>query len=94
MLVFDFDDAPEGRASAASERGDDAPLSHESFVDVSRMLMQGYSELVGRGMPPSRVADAMLGATINFYDIFGLVDELPDTLRAIAERIEEAKQVS
>ena len=52
-------------------------------------MLEGYRKLVGEGFPPGTVAFAMLGATVNLYQMFGITQSLPDTLRAIADRIEE-----
>jgi hypothetical protein len=59
-----------------------------AFADVSRTLLSSYATLTSNGFSPDTVARAMLGATVNFYEMFGITPDLPDLLRAIAERLE------
>lgn len=63
-------------------------LSYPAFAEVSRAFVAGYCDLVASGMAPQSVATAMLGATVNFYSMFGMADELPELLRAMADRLE------
>jgi hypothetical protein len=40
------------------------------------------------GSPASEIAWAMLGATLNIYEMFGLRNELPSLFRNLADEIE------
>ncbi|MDB5723776.1 MAG: hypothetical protein JWQ16_530 [Novosphingobium sp.] len=66
----------------------DEPLPHRAFADVSQTFLTGYRGLVNNGMAPESIAAAMLGATVNFYEMFGMSAELPELLRAVADRVE------
>jgi hypothetical protein len=59
-----------------------------TFVEVSRTFVESYASLVHAGLPPDTIAQAMLGATVNFYEMFGMSADLPDVLRAIADRMD------
>lgn len=63
-------------------------LSYPAFADVSRSFLSGYRGLVTNGLAPESIAAAMLGATVNFYEMFGMSAALPDILRAVADRME------
>ncbi|MCJ2188385.1 hypothetical protein [Novosphingobium beihaiensis] len=63
-------------------------LNYSDFAPVSRQLLISYAQLADRGVPVQAIAAAMLGATLNFYDAFGLSHELPDLLRSMAELLE------
>ncbi|QIG53204.1 hypothetical protein G6N82_02685 [Altererythrobacter sp. BO-6] len=68
---------------------DFGPAGHfRDFNDVSEALMAGYAKLMRQGMPCEMVGFAMLGATINLYDMFGMRASLPELLREAADRIE------
>ncbi|MBA3055057.1 MAG: hypothetical protein FP826_09010 [Sphingomonadales bacterium] len=58
------------------------------FFEISETMMNGYARLVALGHPGQTVALAMLGATINLYEMFGMHEELPELLRVLATRIE------
>lgn len=64
------------------------PLTLSDFAEVSASMMEGYARFVRIGLPGQTVALAMLGATINLYDMFGMRSDLPDILRGMASRIE------
>ena len=65
------------------------PAMHfRDFSEVSEALMAGYAQFVRQGMPREMVGFAMLGATINLYDIFEMKANLPGLLREAADRIE------
>jgi hypothetical protein len=59
-----------------------------AFVEVSRTFVESYSSLVSAGLPPDAIAQAMMGATVNFYEMFGMSADLPEVLRAVADEIE------
>lgn len=59
-----------------------------AFVAVSRTFVESYASLVNAGLPPDRIAQAMMGATVSFYEMFGMSADLPDVLRAIADQID------
>ena len=52
-------------------------------------MLDGYVELVRKGKPDQAIALAMMGATLNFYEMFGMLEDLPDFLRSLADRIED-----
>lgn len=63
--------------------------SFEVFGSVSLEFIRGYGRLVASGLPPYAVAQAMLGAAVNFYELYDIGGQLPNTLRALADRIED-----
>ena len=65
-------------------------LAISELAEVSSLMMEGYARFIGAGVPGQTVALAMLGATINLYDMFDMRADLPDLLRIMAGRIEEA----
>ncbi|GLK45861.1 MULTISPECIES: hypothetical protein [Novosphingobium] len=65
-----------------------ADIDYRDFAPVSHQLATIYGRLAERGLPASTVAVAMLGATVNFYECFGLSAELPGQLRALADLME------
>lgn len=68
---------------------------YASFERVSRELLEGYRRLVyQQGMLPGTVASAMLAATVNLYELFGMKADLPALLRAMADRLEYGAPVS
>jgi hypothetical protein len=68
--------------------GEDAPFHFAEFEDVSRSMLNGYARLTQLGLPGETVAHAMLGATVNLYQMFDMHDDLPELLRALALRLE------
>lgn len=80
-------------ALAALDADEALPL-YASFDGVSRDFLEGYRRLVEEGMMPVTVASAMLGATVNLYDMFGMRSDLPAMLRAMADRLEYGGQLS
>jgi hypothetical protein len=75
--------------SALSLDGDQ--LQSEEMMAVANDLLRGYLALTERGYHPRTVAMAMMGATVNLFDVLDLNAELPPLLRAIAERVDEGK---
>lgn len=67
-------------------------MHFRDLVEVSDSLMAGYAKFVRQGLPGEMVGVAMLGATINFYDIFEMRGKLPQLLRSLADRIEQSPQ--
>ncbi len=61
---------------------------YSDFLAVSRSMMDGYAKFASLGMPRDSVALAMLGGTINLYQMFNLHAELPNLLRSIADFME------
>lgn len=55
---------------------------------VSRHLVVAYALLAELGQPPQAIAEAMLGATVNFHDAYDLAADLPERLRTLASAIE------
>jgi hypothetical protein len=64
-------------------------LELSDFAEVSASMMEGYARFVSIGVPGQTIALAMLGATVNLYDMFGMRGDLPDILRGMASRIEQ-----
>lgn len=94
--------AKSNRKPASGAIGDH-PLSFEEFslhfdqndvihfrelVEVSDSLMAGYARFAQQGLPSEAIGIAMLGATLNLYDVFGMQSDLPRLLRGLADRIE------
>jgi hypothetical protein len=73
---------------------DDAVPIYPRFESVSHDFLQGYRRLVEEGMLPVTVASAMLGATINLYEMFGMRADLPGMLRTMADRLEHGGRLS
>ncbi|MBF7014536.1 hypothetical protein HWN72_23785 [Novosphingobium sp. HR1a] len=69
-------------------------MDYRDFAPVSHQLAATYARLAERGLPASTVAVAMLGATVNFYECFGLSAELPEQLRALADLVEYGRPLS
>jgi len=61
----------------------------EEFLEISESMMNGYARFVKLGLPGPMIALAMLGATVNLYEMFDMRDELPELLRALANRLED-----
>lgn len=64
------------------------------FAKAADDMLHSYSSLVKQGLPAGSVALAMLGATVNLYEIFGQRAELPLLLRSIAEIIESEVELN
>jgi hypothetical protein len=69
-------------------QGDGGTPPFEAFAHVSKRMLDGYSLLVSSGFRPEAIGMAMLGATVNFYDMLGMRDVLPDILRSMADSID------
>ena len=67
---------------------ENSSLHFADFQEISENMMNGYARFVKLGLPGQTVALAMLGATVNLYEMFGMRDDLPDLLRGLASRIE------
>jgi hypothetical protein len=63
------------------------PLLAEDMAAVANELLRGYMALSGRGYRPRRIAFAMMGATINLFDVLDLNAELLPLLRATEDRV-------
>lgn len=66
-----------------------AAIHYRELTEVSEALMASYARLIRDGIPCELVAFAMLGATINLYDMFEKRAGLPELLREMAIRIEQ-----
>ena len=73
---------------------DQSSTEFVDFVEVAESLMDGYAKLISKGSPASTVALAMLGATLNLYEMLGMRAELPDLLRSVADQIESDGRVN
>lgn len=67
---------------------DEESLLISDFQEVAESFVKGYSRFLKVGIPGSTIGLAMLGATINFYSMFGNRDELPDLFRTLADKME------
>jgi hypothetical protein len=67
---------------------------YQNFEDISRGFLEGYRTLIDQGMLPATIASAMLGATVNLYEMFEMKSQLPSILRAMADRLEDGAQLS
>lgn len=63
-------------------------VDYTEFMEVADLLSMGYERLVRKGMDGQLVAHAMLGATLNLYDLFDVGMELPRFFRELADYIE------
>lgn len=70
-------------SDAAQEHGQDAML------DASHKIAVICADLIDAGLSEHMVAEAMMGATIHFYDAAGLADQMPEILRLKADRIQQ-----
>lgn len=64
------------------------PMPFREFASVSESLMDGYARFVRLGLPGYAVGLAMLGATVNLFELLEIEGELPELLRGLADRIE------
>ena len=67
---------------------DESSLHFSDFVEVSESFIKGYSRFETVGMPGKTVCLAMLGATLNMFNVLGMYEELPRLLRRLADEIE------
>lgn len=77
-----------------SARPADHVLDAEDMIDVANDLLRSYLVLIERGHQQAAIAEAMLGATINLFEVLDPGAEIPDVLRALAERIERGSAPS
>lgn len=63
---------------------------YKAFTDASQTFLSSYTRLVSNGFSPETVARAMLGAAVNFHEVFDVTPDLPELLRAIADRLEHS----
>jgi hypothetical protein len=63
------------------------------FQEVSENFMLGYKRFVDLGFPSETIGLAMLGATINMYNMLEIRKQLPDLLRNLALRIEAEERL-
>ena len=73
---------------------DQSSGTFHDFGAVSNEMLKGYSKLVSIGLPPNSIAMAMLGATVNLYRMFDMTNELPATLRALADQLDAKSKPS
>lgn len=71
---------------------DESALHFSDFSEVADSFMEGYARLSKLGLPDETIALAMLGATVNLYDLFGIRGDLPGVLRSLADRLEAEEQ--
>ena len=67
---------------------DESSLHFSDFVEVAEAFIDSYTKFVRRGVAAPTIGVAMLGATVNMYEMFDMTDELPDLLRVVADKIE------
>ena len=65
------------------------PLLFHDFTDVADSFVDGYARLAQQGMPSHTVGLAMLGATVNIYNLLGVEHALPELLHALADEFEQ-----
>jgi hypothetical protein len=65
-----------------------ADIDYRDLAPASHELTAIYARMMNTGLPANALALAMLGATVNFYDCFDMSGELPELLRALADRLE------
>jgi hypothetical protein len=63
------------------------------FQEVSENFMRGYKRFVELGFPSETIGLAMLGATINMYNMLEIRKQLPELLRRVAEKIETEERL-
>lgn len=66
---------------------------YREFLEISENFMRGYKRFVDLGFPRETIGRAMLGATINMYNMLEIRKELPDLLRQLAESIEQEERL-
>ncbi|WP_068084537.1 hypothetical protein [Novosphingobium rosa] len=67
---------------------DQSPIDFSDFSEVAQVFTDSYARLIHNGSPATEIARAMLGATLNVYEMFGLRAELPGLFRNLADEIE------
>lgn len=70
----------------------DSPHFRE-FQEVAENFIRGYKRFVDLGFPSETIGLAMLGATINMYNMLEIREQLPDLLRKVALRIENEERL-
>jgi hypothetical protein len=70
----------------------DSPHFRE-FQEVSENFMRGYKRFVDLGFPSETIGLAMLGATINMYNMLEIRKALPELLRKVADKIETEERL-
>lgn len=75
-----------GLLHASDDR--EGSLHYKECSNISDALLKQYASLVTEGRSGRIIALAMLAATLNVYDMFGLESELPDLFRNLADKIE------
>lgn len=61
----------------------------KALLDASHKIALICADLIDAGLSEHMVAEAMMGATIHFYDAAGLADKMPDIFRLKADRIQQ-----
>ncbi|MBS7670667.1 hypothetical protein [Croceicoccus gelatinilyticus] len=59
-------------------------------MNTSQSFIDSYTTLTLHGFKPEDVARSMLAAAINFYQIFDIHHALPETLRLLADSLEDS----
>lgn len=85
---MDDDDGVPALPHIVDLKQDAGTLPFEAFATVSKRMLEGYRMLISSGFRPEAIGMAMLGATVNFYDMLGMRNILPNILRSIADSIE------
>lgn len=90
--MADSQDKAPGRAALFDELDmfaeQGVAIHYRELTEVSEALMAGYARFIREGIPCELVGFAMLGATVNLYDMFEKRASLPELLRDMAGRIE------
>lgn len=69
-------------------------IDFPDFSEVVQAFTDSYARIIHNGSPASDIAMAMLGATMNVYEMFGLRAELPGLFRSLADQIETEKRIN
>jgi hypothetical protein len=64
----------------------------QDFLSVSLRLLDGYADMARSGFRPEAVGLAMMGAVVNFHEMFDMGDRLPALLRGVADRLESKNE--
>lgn len=67
-----------------------ADASLRAFMATSQSFIDSYTMLTSHGFKPEDIARSMLAAAINFYQIFEIHQALPETLRLLADSLEDS----
>lgn len=73
---------------------ENSSIPFAEFQEISESMMNSYARFVKVGLPGQTVALAMLGATVNLYQMFDMDEELPPLLRGLATWLENEQKAN